>query len=121
VDESLRLSPTASDPYRFIQAGGRDLFFDAQLSWKLDRLVFSGDELGTERLRRQREENARALVERVLKAFFAWHEALLRSRDPLLEPMEQELRNLEALQAAITLDVLTGGWFIEHAGRVMQR
>lgn len=121
ADESLRLSPTSSDPYRILQAGGQDLFFDAQLTWKLDRLVFASDELAVERLRRQRDADHALLVRRVLTALFDWHRALLRSRDPDLEPNDRELRRLETLEAAITLEMLTAGWFSEHSARMTGR
>jgi hypothetical protein len=57
TDESLRLSPTSDDPYRYTQAGGYRLFAELQLTWKLNRLVFSTAELRLETLRRQRAQS----------------------------------------------------------------
>jgi hypothetical protein len=113
VAESLRLSPTTSDPYRFVQAGGTDLFFDAQLTWDLDRLVFANEELAIERLKQQRDAADAALVRRVLDALFAWQRAAAECADRGLSVDERSDCTLRALEAAITLDVLTGGWFTE--------
>jgi hypothetical protein len=121
TDESLRLSPTTADPYRIIQAGGQDFFFDAQLTWRLDRLIFASDELAIERLRRQRDADHASLVRRVLKALFDWHRALVLSRDPDLDAKERELQRLGVLEAAVTLEVLTAGWFTAHSAEAVAR
>jgi hypothetical protein len=126
IDQSLRLSPTTSDPFRYTETGGADLFFEARLSWELDRLVFSSSELSIERLRRQRGQDARDLIEDVLDDLFAWQRARLRIADPAAGPLEREVAIIEALEAAVRLDILTGGWFSEQlerereAGRVEQ-
>lgn len=114
VDQSLRLSPTNNDPFRYTQAGGAKLFFEARLTWDLDRLVFSSEELAVERLRRQRASDRLDLVERVLEALFSWQRAKLEAIDPTRLPEERALAQLRGAQAAILLDVLTGGWFSDH-------
>jgi hypothetical protein len=111
TDESLRLAPTTSDPYRYTQSGGADLAFEARLTWKLDRLVFADEELGVERLRGQRAAGRAQLVKQVLAALFAWQRAELRRLDPELSTEARVEAALRALEAVITLDVLTGGWF----------
>jgi len=121
VDESLRLSPTMSDPYRIIQAGGQDFFFDAQLTWRLDRLIFTSDELAIERLRRQRDADHASLVKRVLEALFDWHRAVVLSHDPDLDAKERELQRIGVLEAAVTLEVLTAGWFGAHSVEAVGR
>jgi hypothetical protein len=111
TDESLRLAPTTSDPYRYTQAGGASLTFEARLTWKLDRLVFASEEIQIERLRGQRGAAARTLVREVLKALVAWQRAELRAGDPASSPEERLDARLDALEAEATLDVLTDGWF----------
>lgn len=118
-DESMRLSPTSSDPYRYTQAGGTTLWFEARLTWKLDRLVFADDELAVERLRQHNDKARIELVEHVLAALFAWQRALVKASDTSLLPNERTLAQLDAIEAEATLDVLTGGWFSKRldAGR----
>ncbi len=110
-DESLRLTPTSSDPYRYTQAGGSTLWFEARLTWKLDRLVFADEELAVERLRQRRDKARLELVEHVLAALFAWQRALVKAADTSLLPNERTLAEIDAIEAEATLDVLTGGWF----------
>jgi hypothetical protein len=111
VAESLRLSPTMSDPYRFVQAGGTDVFFDAQLTWDLDRLVFASEELAIERLKQQRDAADAALVRRVLEALFAWQRAVAECASLGLSVDERSDCTLRTLEMTVTLDVLTDGWF----------
>jgi hypothetical protein len=113
VAESLRLSPTVSDPYRFVQAGGTDLFFDAQLTWNLDRLVFASEELAIERLKQQRDAADAALVRRVLETLFAWQRAVADCASPGLSVDERSDCTLRTLETTVTLDVLTDGWFTD--------
>jgi len=116
-DESLRLTPTSSDPYRYTQAGGSTLWSEARLTWKLDRLVFADEELAVERLRQRRDKARLELVEHVLAALFTWQRALVKSADSSLLPNERTLAQLDALEAEATLDVLTGGWFSKRRSR----
>jgi hypothetical protein len=114
TDESLRLTPTLDDPYRYAQAGGTSLLFEARLDWKLDRLVFADEELGVERLIGERENAAARLAERVLRLLVAWQRARWRAADAGLEPERRALAELEAIEAELHLDVLTNGWFSEQ-------
>jgi len=118
TDESLRLTPTVDDPYRYSQAGGTSLLFEARLGWKLDRLVFADEELGVERLRGERARAEARLVERVLALLFAWERARGALADPELLEVERLLAELEILKAEVSLDLLTGGWFTSrtHSG-----
>jgi hypothetical protein len=115
TDESLRLTPTIDDPYRYSQAGGTSLLFEARLGWKLDRLVFADEELGVERLRGERARAEVRLVERVLVLLFAWERARAARADPDLGEAERLLAELEILKAEVSLDLLTGGWFTSRA------
>jgi hypothetical protein len=114
TDESLRLTPTIDDPYRYTQAGGTSLLFEARLDWKLDRLLFADEELGVERLESDRANAEARLADRVLKLLVAWQRGRLRAADTSLEPEQRALAGLEALEAEIHLDLLTEGWFSEQ-------
>jgi len=111
TDESIRWSPTADDPQRFTQAGSAELFFDIQLTWRLDRLVFHSTELRVEQLRRQRALAKARLVQRVLDALFAWQRARTKLADATLLPEEEAEVALRQIEAEAVLDVLTAGWF----------
>lgn len=115
TDTSLRLSPTLSDPERYTETGGADLWLEAKLSWDLDRLLFSADELAVERLRHQRAEDRARLVVRVLDALFSWHRARVEALRSELLPEEHLEALLQQMEAELTLDVLTDGWFSEQA------
>ncbi|HEX2879283.1 MAG TPA: hypothetical protein VHO25_07080 [Polyangiaceae bacterium] len=113
TDQSVRLSPTTDDPYRYTQAGGADLWLEARVSWQLDRLLFAREELTIERLRdahyQAKAKRARAVVD----ALFAWQKALLEAQDPERSVQEQLLAQLRAAHQAAVVDALTGGWFSE--------
>ena len=117
TDESVRLSPTLDDPYRHTQAGGTNLLFEARATWKLDRLLFADEELAVERLRGEQARARGALAERVLKALFSWQRAELAARSPKADADERAKSRLLALEAELTLDMLTGGWFSDVVQR----
>jgi len=114
TDESLRLTPTSSDPYRYTEAGQSELFFEVRMTWKLDRLVFSEAELRVERLRRERAKAEARLVEQVLRLLFARERARTRLAVAPLLPEERAVAVLEQLEAEAMLDVYTAGWFSHH-------
>lgn len=113
-DESLRLTPTTSDPYRYTQAGSTTLVLEGRLGWRLDRLVFASEELAVERVRQRRIELRRALVERTLTALIAWYRAERALGITEADAEERLQREVALIEAETTLDVLTGGWFSEH-------
>lgn len=109
-DESLRLTPTTDDPYRFTLAGGDALVLEGAATFHLSRLLFADEELAVERLRVERERNGERRMARVLELVLAWHEALARLT--LGEEAPERARYELALDAAaVELDVLTNGWF----------
>lgn len=111
TDRSLRLTPTSSDPYRYTQSDGSDLYGEVKLSWKLNGVVFQREEVGLARLRQSEQARRDQVVERVLEALFAWQLAELRAVDPNATIEDQLRFQLLALQARLRLDVLTGGLF----------
>jgi hypothetical protein len=109
--QTLRLTPTNDDPYRYVQAGTSELSLEARLTWHLDRLVFASEEVHIERLQHERDAAERRLIDYVLERLVQWRRGLVRAADPNLEPDARETAELEAVAAAVELDVLTGGWF----------
>ncbi len=118
TDQSLRLAPTTTDPYRFTQTGATSLVYEGRLRWRLDRLVFAGEELRLEQLRHARAQARARVTQRTLELLFAWQRARLAAEEAGLEPAEQALRELALEQAEAALDVATGGWFSRNNARL---
>jgi len=112
TDDALHLSPTLDDPYHYTESGGIRWLVEARLVWHLDRLVFDRDEIAVERLRADREGDAARLASKVVELLFAWQRAALAASDPKLSEEEQERARLAGVEAEVTLDVLTRGWFV---------
>ncbi len=121
IDQTLRLTPTDSDPDRWQLTGGADLRLEAQLKWEFDRLLYASDELAVERIRLAAAQRRAQLVDRVLDWLFRWQLAELQAADVLADPLERAAAGLRALQAVRALDVLSGGWFTPHLNRERQR
>jgi hypothetical protein len=118
-DESLRLAPTAEDPYRFTLAGGNGLLLEGQATFRLNRLLFADEELAVERLRLERERGSERRQARVLARVLAWHRAVSRAQSS--EDVDARGRaELERVEAEVELDVLTGGWFGRRVARLVR-
>jgi hypothetical protein len=113
-DQSQKLSPTVTDPARFTQDGGRDLWFETRLTWRLERAIFSRDEIAIERLRAQEREARRRTIHQVLDALLDWQRARRAQRSELLHDDERDAAALRELDATLRLDALTDGWFSRH-------
>ena len=114
--QTLRLTPTSDDPYRYTQAGTSELTLEARLTWRLDRLVFADEEVSVERLQHERDAAERRLISEVLHSLALWQRGRARAADPDLDPDQRETAELEAIGAALELDVLTDGWFSQAIG-----
>jgi hypothetical protein len=110
-DESLKLSPTQTDPARFTRDGGRDLWFEARLIWRLDGTLFSKEEIAVERLRAQEREDRARITREVLAALLEWQQARFALLSERLLPEERDAAWLRELGALARLDVLSDGWF----------
>jgi hypothetical protein len=120
-----------TDGTNYYDAVGANLVLEARLTWRLDRLVYAGDEPTLERVRLERQEARARVASRTLEALFAWERATLDANvtdatgtagavgtvgavgtggttETSREALEVELRRAEA---RASLDVLTGGWF----------
>jgi hypothetical protein len=117
-DESLRLQPTLTDPGRFTRDGGRDLWLEARLIWRLDSAIFARDEIAIMRLRAQQREETARLAAEVLEALVDWQRARLSLASDRARPDEQDAAAIRQFGAVARLDRLTDGWFsrqLEHA------
>jgi len=112
TDESLELRPTAEDPYRFTESGQTRLVGELRLRWELDRVAFDPAELRLLTLEQARARAEAELVRQVLALLFAWHRGRVVAADPALDPRDRVAASLDAMEAALTLDVLTAGWFV---------
>jgi hypothetical protein len=111
IDESENLTPTEYDPTHRTASGGTSLWLEARATWRLDRLVFADEEVPLERVLRDRAEAQAKLATHVLSLLFAWQRSLGRAADPDRAPEERGTATLEAIEAEVTLDVVTNGWF----------
>jgi hypothetical protein len=114
------LSPTLDDPLRYTQTGGADLFFEASLTWRLNRLVFASEELSVERLLRQARADDLRVIKRVLDALYRFQRAALSEVDDLLSPLELGRARIERVEAELELEVWTDGWFSGELARRKQ-
>lgn len=90
-------SPTSADS-RF--------YWEGRAAWRLDHLIYSGDEPALERIRIDESEAKARVAHRALEALFAWERARLDAASGDSAEASLRLRESEC-----TLDVLTGGWF----------
>lgn len=116
-DESQRYSPTLADPARFTRDGGRDLWLEARLTWRLDSALFARDEVAIMRLRAQRQEESQRLAREVEDALIEWRRASLALASPLIPPEERDVASVRQFGAVARLDVLTDGWFSRYLER----
>lgn len=117
TDQALRGAPTVDDPYRVTQADGAGITLEASATFRLDRLLFSREELVVERLRAQGAAERLKLERQVLEDLLELYRA--RELSCLEDAPEEEraVSRIRAVQLAAELDVLTAGWFAEQAPR----
>lgn len=116
-DESLRLQPTLTDPGRFTRDGGRDLWLEARLTWRLDSAIFARDEIAIMRLRAQQREEGARLAADVLESLVDWQRARLLLASEKAPPEERDAAMIRQFGAVARLDLLTDGWFSRQLER----
>jgi hypothetical protein len=114
TDAAHTTTVTSEDGTTLYDAIGANLVLELRLTWRLDRLVFAGDEPTLERVRLEREEARSRLATRTLEALFAWQRASADMAEAISGSHEELAVGLRLAEASATLDVLTGGWFSEH-------
>jgi hypothetical protein len=102
---------TTSDSTTLYDVLGSHFVLDVRLTWKLDRLLYAGDEAALERIRVERHEARARLATRTLDALFALARAQVDAADAVSGSREALEARLRAAEAKATLDVLTAGWF----------
>jgi hypothetical protein len=100
-----------TDTANFYDAVGANLVLELRLTWRLDRLLYAGDEGTLERVRLERLDARTRLATRTLEVLFTWERATLEARQATSGSPEELGARLRASEAQATLDVLTAGWF----------
>lgn len=102
---------TASDSTTLYDALGTRFVLEVRLTWRLERLLYAGEEATLERIRLERQEARSRLAAKALDALFAWARARVDADDAVPGSRESLEAHLRVIEAHATLDVLTGGWF----------
>jgi hypothetical protein len=100
-----------TDTPNFYDAVGANLVLELRLTWRLDRLLYSGEESAIERVRLERQDARSRLATHVLEVLFAWQRAVVQGREAIVGTREDEEAHLRIAETEATLDVLTAGWF----------
>lgn len=111
LDYSRRLAPTQDDPLRYSEEGAYDLLFEGRLSWRLNRLLFTDEELAVERLRAERATGRQRLVARALGWLWAWERARRQLTRADLNAQQRHAAELRLVEAELWLEWLTAGAF----------
>ncbi len=115
-DASHATTLATTNDTSYYDAIGANLVLEVRLTWRLDRLLYAGDEPTLERVRLERQEARARVAARTLEALFAWQRATVaESAAPPATPEKAEA-DIRAAEAEATLDVLTGGWFSARSG-----
>jgi hypothetical protein len=114
TDAAHTTTVTSEDGTTLYDAIGANMVLELRLTWRLDRLVYAGDEPTLERVRLEREEARSRMATRTLEALFAWLRASTEVAEAVSGSHEELAASLRLAEAAATLDVLTGGWFSDH-------
>jgi hypothetical protein len=110
-DASHATTLATTDNTSYYDAIGANLVLELRLTWRLDRLLYAGDEPTLERVRLERQDARARVAARTLEALFAWERALVAETGAAAGSPEKAESQLRAAEAEATLDVLTGGWF----------
>jgi len=110
-DRGQKLTPTDKDPYRLQDSTSATQWLEGKLTWRLDRLLFTNEEIAVEKIRMQRLQQRAQIAGKVLTTLFAWQRARLTTQDESKSDEERADAWIRMSEAEATLDVLTGGWF----------
>lgn len=110
-DASHATTLATTDNTSYYDAIGANLVLEVRLTWRLDRLLYAGDEPTLERVRLERQDARARVAARTLEALFAWERARAAAAGAAAGSPEMMESQIRAAEAEATLDVLTGGWF----------
>jgi hypothetical protein len=111
TDAARAATLATTDGTNYYETVGAHLVLELRLTWRLDRLLYAGDEPALERARLERHDARSRLAVRTLDALFAWQRAVVDIKEALVGSREEGQAWLRASEAQATLDVLTDGWF----------
>lgn len=117
LDESASLSPTSYDPHRTTNRGGVSLWLEARTSWDLDRLLFAAEEVALVRLQRTIEHSHQQQRDALVALLLAWQRATWVARDPTSSHRECSEAQLDRMELALRIDLITRGWLSERQRR----
>lgn len=106
-----RTDVTGEDGVRSDGSYGATEWYEARVGLRLDRLVFADEELAIERVRIDRVHEREQLAAKVVAELGRFARARLDEADPAQDEHEHLEALVRELEAAMMLDVLTGGWF----------
>jgi hypothetical protein len=109
----------ATDLPRYYDYAGANLWLEARLTWRLDRLLYADDEPTLERVRLERIDARTRVASKILELVFQWQRATLDERDAPPGTREELEAHVRLLESEIALDVLTGGWFSKARARAL--
>jgi hypothetical protein len=110
-DAAHTTTVASTDTANFYDAVGANLVLELRLTWRLDRLIYAGDEPTLERVRLERQDARARLATRTLEVLFAWQRAVVAWGEAAAGSHDAVESRLRAAEAQATLDVLTAGWF----------
>jgi hypothetical protein len=110
-DASHTTTLATTDSMNYYDAIGANLVLELRFTWRLDRLVYAGDEPTLERARLERLDARSRLATRTLEGLFAWARAKVDAGEATAGSREETDARLRLAETEATLDVLTGGWF----------
>lgn len=113
-DDRTRLgAPTL--PGNFADWTRDDLWLEARVAWRLDRLVFAPEEPSLARLELEQSRQRARIAEAVVDNLGRWEAALARLQIAEREGASDPDAEVERVRREAELDALTGGWFSRAA------
>jgi len=111
ADANHVTTAATTDTASFYDSIGANFVLELRLTWRFERLLYSGDEPTIERVRLERQDARSRVATHVLEVLFAWQRARVAENDAPPSSRELEEAQLRQAEEVATLDVLTGGWF----------
>ena len=104
-------SDVVADQGRTYDTSGANLWLEARLTWRLDRLLYADDEPTLERVRLERQEARARIASHILELLFQWQRARIDLQTSPPRSRAELEATLRMLESEAALDVATAGWF----------